>query len=188
MNCVNIYFFPLGISLSGFLSHDGVDYLCERVCISVYVGWQLSGVHISRAVGIGGTGGAISLPNFGRSVNPSLIRLCPLHYHPGFQTFLRFCTYRHKRKGTLQESKCLCLALQWGNWIRTSCSLVRTKQEFLCHPEVVAWELRMFGIPFGNTSTTIVQLAIAFLASSSCTILEFSATEAAAARSQKQRP
>ena len=118
-----------------------------------------------KTVGIGGTGGAISLPNFGRSVNPSLIRLCPLHYHPGFQTFLRFCTYRHKRKGTLQESKCLCLALQWGNWIRTSCSLVRTKQEFLCHPEVVAWELRMFGIPFGNTSTTIVQLvAIAFLA------------------------
>jgi hypothetical protein len=45
----------------------------------------------------------------------------------------------------------------------------------------------MFGIPFGNTSTTIVQLAIAFLASSSCTILEFSATAAAAARSQKQR-
>ena len=75
-----------------------------------------------KTVGIGGTGGAISLPNFGRSVNPSLIRLCPLHYHPGFQTFLRFCTYRHKRKGTLQESKCLCLALQWGNWIRTSCS------------------------------------------------------------------
>ena len=62
------YFFPLGISLSGFLSHDGVDYLCERVCISVYVGWQLSGVHICRAVGIWGQGvGVIPFPRFGRN-------------------------------------------------------------------------------------------------------------------------
>ena len=65
---VYIFFFPLGISLSGFLSHDGVDYLCERVCISVYVGWQLSGVHICRAVGIWGQGvGVIPFPRFGRN-------------------------------------------------------------------------------------------------------------------------
>ena len=102
-------FFPLGISLSGFLSHDGVDYLCERVCISVYVGWQLSGVHISRAGGIGGKGGGGDCPSprFGRNECKTFS-----FYRPWISTCLAVNIW------PIQDRATLCN--EWQNEIATS--------------------------------------------------------------------